>query len=79
VIQVVVTKQLEAQFTVGGSATGGSSGGAGSGGSIMPLLVRKDNLLDVNARGRNWADIWTDQLSAKSKGKMYSYKPDFGS
>jgi hypothetical protein len=47
-------------------------GGAGSGGSIMPLLVRKDNLLDVNARGRNWADIWTDQLSAKSKGKKYS-------
>jgi type II secretory pathway component GspD/PulD (secretin) len=27
-----VMKQLEAQFTVGGSATGGSSGGAGSGG-----------------------------------------------
>jgi hypothetical protein len=47
-------------------------GGVGSGGSIMPLLVRKDNLLDVNARGRNWADIWTDQLSAKSKGKKYS-------
>lgn len=47
-------------------------GGVGSGGSIMPLLVKKDNLLDVNARGRNWADIWTDQLSAKSKGKKYS-------
>jgi len=47
-------------------------GGLGNGGSIMPLLVRKDNLLDVNARGRNWADIWTDQLSAKSKGKKYS-------
>jgi hypothetical protein len=47
-------------------------GGIGSGGNIMPLLVRKDNLLDVNARGRNWADIWTDQLSAKSKGKKYS-------
>jgi len=47
-------------------------GGVGNGGSIMPLVVRKDNLLDVNARGRNWADIWTDQLSAKSKGKKYS-------
>lgn len=47
-------------------------GGVGSGGNIMPLLVRKDNLLDVNARGRNWADIWTDQLSPKSKGKKYS-------
>lgn len=47
-------------------------GGVGSGGSIMPLLVKKDNLLDVNAKGKNWADIWTDQLSAKSKGKKYS-------
>ena len=42
------------------------------GGNIMPLLVKKDDLLNVNARGRNWADLWTDQLAAKSKGKKYS-------
>lgn len=47
-------------------------GGVGSEGRIMPLIVRNDNLLNVNARGRNWADIWTDQLTAKSKGKKYS-------
>jgi hypothetical protein len=47
-------------------------GGVGSGGNILPLVVKKDNLLDVNARGRNWADIYTNQLSAKSKGKKYS-------
>lgn len=42
------------------------------GGNIMPLLIKKDDLLTVNARGRNWADLWTDQLAAKSKGKKYS-------
>lgn len=41
-------------------------------GNILPLLIKKENLLDVNARGRNWADIWTNQLSPKSKGKKYS-------
>ena len=42
------------------------------GGNILPLLLKNDDFLNVNARGRNWADIWTDQLSAKSKGKKYS-------
>ena len=41
-------------------------------GNILPLLIKKDNLLNVNARGRNWADIWTDQLSAKSGKQKYS-------
>jgi len=38
---------------------------AHGGGNIMPLLLNKDNFLSVNARGRNWADIWTNQLSPK--------------
>lgn len=42
------------------------------GGNILPLLLKKDDFLTANARGRNWADIWTDQLAAKSKGKKYS-------
>lgn len=41
-------------------------------GNILPLLMRKEDFLTTNARGRNWADIWTDQLAAKSKGKRYS-------
>jgi hypothetical protein len=41
-------------------------------GNILPLLIKKDNLLNVNARGRNWADIWTDQLAAKSGKQKYS-------
>ena len=41
-------------------------------GNILPLLLKKDNFLTANARGRNWADISTNQLSAKSKGKKYS-------
>lgn len=42
------------------------------GGNILPLLLKKDDFFSTNARGRNWADIWTDQLSAKSKGKKYT-------
>ena len=45
---------------------------ASGGGNIMPLLLKKDDFLTANARGRNWSDIWTDQLSAKSKGKKYN-------
>lgn len=42
------------------------------GGNILPLLIKKDDYLTANARGRNWSDIWTDQLAAKSKGKKYT-------
>jgi hypothetical protein len=42
------------------------------GGNILPLLLKKDDFLVANARGRNWADIWTDQIAAKSKGKKYN-------
>lgn len=46
---------------------------SGSGdGNILPLLMRKEDFLTTNARGRNWADIWTNQLGAKSKGKRYT-------
>ena len=42
-------------------------GGVGSGGNIMPLLARKENLLEVNAKGRNWSDINTNDLAHKRK------------
>jgi hypothetical protein len=42
------------------------------GGNIMPLLIKKDDFLTANARGRNWADIWTDQLGAKAGKQKYS-------
>ena len=48
------------------------SGVGTGGGNILPVMIKKENLLDVTARGRNWADIWTDQLSAKSGKKKYS-------
>jgi hypothetical protein len=46
---------------------------ASGGGNIMPLLLKKDDFLTANARGRNWADIYTNELSAKA-GKT-RYKP----
>jgi hypothetical protein len=45
-----------------------SSGGA----NILPLLLRQEDLLTANARGRNWADIYTNELGAKAGKKRYS-------
>jgi len=42
------------------------------GGNILPMLLRKDNLMQVNAKGSNWADITTDTLAAKAGKKKYS-------
>lgn len=42
------------------------------GGNIMPLLIKDKELLTANAKGRNWADIWTDTLSVKNGNKKYS-------
>ena len=50
-------------------------GGVGSGGNIMPLLARKENLLEVNAKGRNWNDINTNDLAHKRK-KLSNIFPD---
>ena len=46
-------------------------------GNILPLLLKKDDFLTANARGRNWADIWTDQLNAKA-GKQKLSLDDLG-
>ena len=46
-------------------------GGSG-GGNILPLLMRKEGLLEANAKGRNWADIDTNTLGVKSGKKRYS-------
>lgn len=46
---------------------------SGSGeGNILPLLLKKEGLLSVNAKGRNWADIDTNTLAAKAGKKRYS-------
>jgi hypothetical protein len=42
------------------------------GGNILPLLLRQEDFLTANARGRNWADINTNQLGAKAGKKRYS-------
>jgi hypothetical protein len=45
---------------------------ASGGGNIMPLLLKKDDFLTANARGRSWADINTNDLSAKSGKNRYT-------
>jgi hypothetical protein len=45
---------------------------ASGGGNILPLLLKKDDFLTANARGRNWADIYTNQLAAKSDKTRYT-------
>lgn len=45
---------------------------ASGGGNILPLLLKKDDFLTANARGRNWADIYTNQLAAKSGKTRYT-------
>lgn len=41
-------------------------------GNILPLLMKNDEFLTANARGRNWADIYTNQLGAKAGKKRLS-------
>ncbi len=41
-------------------------------GNILPLLMKNDEFLTANARGRNWADIFTNQLGAKAGNKRVS-------
>jgi hypothetical protein len=42
------------------------------GGNILPLLLKKDDFLTANARGRSWADIYTNELSARSGKNRYT-------
>lgn len=42
------------------------------GGNIIPMRMSKEGLLDVNAKGRNWADIETNTLAPKAGKKRYS-------
>jgi hypothetical protein len=37
------------------------------GGNIMPVMLKNDNLMSVNARGANWGDINTNDLFYKRK------------
>lgn len=45
---------------------------ASGGGNIIPMRMSKEGLLDVNAKGRNWADIETNTLAPKAGKKRYS-------
>lgn len=42
------------------------------GGNILPLLLKQNDFLTANARGRGWADIYTNQLAAKSGKTRYT-------
>jgi len=59
-------------FTTTNPVTAETYVSASGEGNILPLLLKKDNFLTANARGKNWADIHTNLLSAKSQGKKYS-------
>lgn len=37
------------------------------GANIMPLMMRKENIIETNAKGRNWNDINTNDLYANRK------------
>lgn len=41
-------------------------------GNILPLLLKKDEFLTGSAKGRNWADIYTNELNAKVGKKKYT-------
>jgi hypothetical protein len=45
---------------------------ASGGGNILPLLLKKDDFLTANARGRSWADINTNELAPKSGKNRYT-------
>lgn len=49
--------------------------GLGQGGNIMPLMANKNNVIEVNAKGRNWGDINTNDLSHNRK-KLTKIFPD---
>lgn len=42
------------------------------GGNILPLLLKQDDFLTTNARGRSWADINTNELAPKSGKNRYT-------
>lgn len=65
------TSGAGAFFTTNPTAAETYVSGSG-GGNILPLLLRQEDLLTTNARGRNWADIYTNQLGAKAGKKRYS-------
>jgi len=65
------TSGAGAFFTTNPTAAETYVSGSG-GGNILPLLLRQEDLLTANARGRNWADIYTNQLGAKAGKKRYS-------
>lgn len=41
--------------------------GTGGGGNIMPVVLRQDGVMDLNARGMNWNDLDTNRLSYRRK------------
>lgn len=45
---------------------------ASGGGNILPVMLKNQDFLEVNAKGRNWADMSTNTLSPKRGGKRLS-------
>jgi len=65
------TSGAGAFFTTNPTAAETYVSGSG-GGNILPLLLRQEDFLTANAKGRNWADIYTNELGAKAGKKRYS-------
>lgn len=45
---------------------------ASGGGNILPVMLRNEDFIEVNAKGRNWADIDTNTLAPKRNKKRLS-------
>lgn len=50
--------------------------GLGQSGNILPLRVNRQGLMEVNARGRNWNDINTNDLFHKRKALVDMFPED---
>lgn len=49
---------------------------SGGGGNIMPVMLRNDGLLQVNARGENWNDIATNTLGRGNRRPLKELEPN---
>lgn len=46
------------------------------GGNIMPVVLRNDDLLQINAKGDNWGDISTNNLFVRRKPLLSELEPN---
>lgn len=50
--------------------------GQGQLGNIMPLMVNRSNMMDVNAKGKRWSDLRTNDLAHNRKSLVKMFPKD---